>query len=416
MHSLNVVASFLRWVQFIYLLKINPSIKMKTRISLFLTFLFATFSGNAQQNTLKVNQHIVLPKDTTESKLLISSLNEFLISAQKPNEENKYVLETEKVETFLLLDEIKDIEKSGKFKDDYFYKPYLTNVVALRDNQYIIQVSFIGTNENVAMLRTSFEFIAHKNENGFLFASPLLRNTRNWKIEKVGNNIFHYQTTINKSKVQEFNKLTSVFDKKLNATNKITEYYLCEDLIELAKLIGMEYKSDYNGIAESATSSSLGDKKVVVFGNNNTSFDAFDPHDLWHDRLSLVIPRSQVNKPVDEGCAYLYGGSWGITWKDIFKEFKGQIASNKNANWMDIKENPVYFRTKEFNNSADYIVNALLVQKIEKEKGFAGVWELLNSGKYEKGNENYYKALEKLTGITKTNYNDKIWELINSEK
>ena len=146
------------------------------------------------------------------------------------------------------------------------------------------------------------------------------------------------------------------------------------------------------------------------------NFNDFDPHDLWHDRLSLVIPRSQVNKPVDEGCAYLYGGSWGIGWKDIFSEFKSQIASNKNTNWVDVKENPVYFKTKEFNNSADHIVNALLIQKIEKEKGFAGVWELLTCGKYQEGNENYYQTLEKLTGITKATYTARIWDLINNEK
>ena len=73
------------------------------------------------------------------------------------------------------------------------------------------------------------------------------------------------------------------------------------------------------------------------------------------------------------------------------------------------------FKTNGFNNSADYIVNALLVKKIEKEKGFAGVWELLNIGPFEAGNEKYYATLEKLTGITKQNYNEKIWELIDNE-
>ena len=102
--------------------------------------------------------------------------------------------------------------------------------------------------------------------------------------------------------------------------------------------------------------------------------------------------------------------------KTIFKSFKEQIASNKNTNWKEIKEKRVSFKTGNYPNSADYIVNALLVKKIEKEKGFAGVWELLNVGPFEKGNEKYYKTLEKLTGITKANYNEKIWELINNEK
>lgn len=379
-----------------------------------LTLIVAILSANAQTNSLRLNPNIVLPKDSIESKTLTTSLNDFLLLAQKPNEENKFVFDSEKIETFIQLDEINGIEKSGKYNDNFFYKPYLTNVVPLKDNNYFIQVSYIGTNENTAFLKASFEFIAHKTNNSFVFSSLLLKNTKNWKIEKTSNNIFHYQNTINREKVKEFNKLTTSFDFKLKSTNKITDYYLCDNIIELQKLIGVDYKSDYSGRTSSVWSSSFGNRKLIVSGNNNSSFNDFDPHDLFHDRLSLVISRSKVNRPVDEGCAYLYGGSWGLTWKEIFKAFKEQIASNKNTNWAEIKETPIYFKTKEYNNSADYIVNALLVQKIEK--GFSGVWELLNVGPFEKGNEKYYQTLEKLTGITKANYNDKIWELINNER
>jgi hypothetical protein len=381
------------------------------------TILFlVTFFVHSQTNYLQINPNIVLPKDSITSKSLMASLNEFLLAAQKSNEENKFVFENEKVETSIQLDELNGIEKSGKFKDDYFYKPYLTNVVLLKDNTYLIQVSYIGTNEKTALLRASFEFIAHKSDTNFTFSSPLIRNTKNWKVEKAGNNIFHYQNTINKNKVKEFTKLTTLFDTKLKVPNKITDYYLCDNFVDLQKRIGIDYKSDYNGQAENSSSATFGDRKLILFGNNNTSFDEFDTHDLFHDRLSLVISRNKVNKPVDEGCAYLYGGSWGFSWKEIFKVFKEKIASNKNTNWIEIKETPLSFKTGNFPNQADNIVNALLVQKIEKDKGFAGVWEFLNVGPFEKGNEKYYQTLEKLTGITKANYNEKIWELVNNER
>src|SRR6185369_2877156 len=348
-----------------------------------LAILFPAFFVKAQTNRLQINSNINLPKDSVETGVLIASLNDFLASALQPNKENKLVLATEKLETFILLDEINGMEKSGKFKDDHFYKPYLTNVVSLKDGNYFIQLSYIGINENTPFLRASVELVAHKTNGLFLFSSPLLGNTKTWKTEKVGNSIFHYQTRINKTKTKEYDKLASSFDKKLKAINKVTEFYCCENIIELQKLIGVQYKSDYNGRTENILSSSLGDRSLIILGNNNSDFNDFDQHDLWHDRLELVIPRSQVNRPIDEGCAYLYGGSWGMSWKDIFKEFKEQIAINKNTNWAEIKENPITFKTKGFNNSADYIVNALLVQKIEKEKGFAAVWEFLNCGKFE---------------------------------
>jgi hypothetical protein len=382
-----------------------------------LMLIFAVFFANAQTYSLRINPNIILPKDSIESKNLTTSLNNFLLSAQRPNEENRFVFDSEKIETFIQLDEVNSIEKSGIYKDDFFYKPYLTNVMPLIDDQYLVQVSYIGTNENTAYLRASFEFIAHKTGSSFVFSSPLLRNTKNWKIEKVGNTIFHYQNTINKDKIKEFNKLTSLFDAKLKATNKITDYYCTDNIIELQKLIGVDYKSDYNGRTESIWSSSFGDRKLIVLGNNSSTFNEFDPHDTWHDRLYSVTTRSKINRPVDEGCAYIYGGgSWGISWKDVFKKFKDKVASNKNTDWTECKEKPLNFNTPEIYLYADYVVNALLIQKIEKEKGFAGVWELLNVGPFEKGNEKYYKALEKLTGITKANYNEKIWELINNEK
>ncbi|HTA62440.1 MAG TPA: hypothetical protein VK835_08290 [Bacteroidia bacterium] len=381
-----------------------------------LPFLLVTLFVNAQTTYLKVNPNIYLPKDSVESKKLTTALNDFLLAAQKPNEENKFVFEPEKIETFILLDEVNGIEKNWKLKDDFFYKPYLNNVVLLKDNTYLLQVAYMGTNEGVPLLRASFEFVAHKTGDSFMFSSTLIKNTKNWKTEKAGNNVFHYQNTINADKVKEFGKLTAAFDLKLKVNSKTTDYYCCDNIIELEKLVGVDYKMDYNSIAESVWSSSFGDRKLIVFGNNNASFNTFDLHDLFHDRLSLVIARSKVNKPVDEGCAYLYGGSWGLTWKEIFKAFKEQIASNKTIDWTAVKETPMYFKTNGFNNAADYIVNALLVEKIEKEKGFAAVWELLNVGSFEKGNEKYYQTLEKLTGITKANYNSKIWELITNEK
>ena len=398
-------------------LKTNRQTKLNMKFICTLTLILATVFVNAQTENLRINPSIALPKDSIESKELTTSLNGFLLSAQKPNEENKFVFESEKLETFIQLDEINGIEKSGRFKDDFFYKPYLTNIVPLKDNNYLIQISYIGTDNNIALLRASFEFIAHKTNNSFTFSSPLLTNTKNWKTEKIGNNIFHYQNSINKDKVKEFNKLATSFDLKLKATNKITDYYCCDNIIELEKLVGIDYKSDYNGMNESVLSSSFGTRKLIVLGNNNSTFNEFDPHDLWHDRLSLVVPRNKVYKPLDEACAYLYGGSWGISWKQILKTFKEKVAINKNINWAEIKETPLNFgESQEKHLMADYVVNALIVQKLEKEKGFSAVWEFLNCGKWEKGNQKYYQSLEKLTGITKSNYNDKIWELINNEK
>jgi len=388
---------------------------LKSFLTTFLTI--ATTVTYAQTKRLIVPGNIAVPRDTSVSKPLIAALDNFLIAAQKPNEENTFIFPDEKIETFIQLDEVFDIEKSKRFNNEHFYKPYLTNIVAIENNQYLIKVSYIGVNDSIPILCGSFEFIAHKSANSYLFSSPLIRNTKNWKTTTAGNNTFHYQTSINQTKLKEFEKLASAFDKKLKATNKKCVFYLCRDFVELQKLVGVDYKIQYNSYAQNNLTSSIGDNKLIILGSDNATFDNFDPHDLWHDRLSLVISRSKVNKPLDEAYAYLYGGSWGVSWAEIFKLFKEKVASNKNTNWMEVKEQPLNFSTDPTRPMmADYVVDALLLKKIEKEKGFDGVWEFLNCGPYEKGNENFYKALEKLTGITKANYNEKVWELVEKEK
>ncbi len=385
----------------------------------FFTFILLIITGlaNAQTKKLIVNPYLNLPKDSIDAKALVSSLDSFLVASQKPNEQNKYILPAEKIETFIQLDEVNGIEKSDRFKDKFFYKPYLTNVVLIDKNTYLIKISYIGSSENKPILTASFEFIAHKVGDLFLFASPLVRNTKNWKKITEGNNTFIYQNTINMAQVNAFSKLAGTFDKKLKVENKKCEFYLNADFVALQKLIGVDYKLEYNGYAENTLTSDFENRKLILLGSNSETFDSFDPHDLWHDRLSLVISRRKVNKPIDEGCAYLYGGSWGMTWKDIFTKFKTKVCVDKDIDWL-----AGYGKFNNFGESdaahlmSEYVLNALFIQKIEKEKGFEGVWEFLNCGPYEKSNEKYFKALEKLIGISKANFNVKVWELINAKK
>jgi hypothetical protein len=390
---------------------------MKFKNLLLITLIFNALTAFCQSNSLIVNPTIQLPQDSVLSGLLIANLNQFLGQKDKPNPENTLVWAPEKVETFILLDEIKEIDKSGRFKDDNFYKPYLTNVVPLNDSTFLTQFSYIGVNENQPLFRASYELLAHKTKAGFMFSSPLKRNATSWQSKAVGDCLFYYKTNLNLKKATEFAQTVANFDKKLKAGKQQTVIYCCADYPEVLKLIGVDHKSDYNGYPHNTLNSKEGNKLLLVVGSGNGSFDEFDPHDLWHDRLHIVAPRSVVNKPIDEACAYLYGGSWGMTWREIFNQFKAKVSSDAKMDWL-----ATYGQFKNFGESdathlmSEYVVNALIVQKIEKEKGFDSVLEFLKCGKYDKTNANYFTALEKLTGITKANYNEKVWTLIRAEK
>jgi len=370
---------------------------------------------SVSQSKLIVASYVQLPKDSIENTQLISNLNKFLIAAENKNQDNEYVLLSEKVETYILIDEFKAIEKSNEFNDNHFFKPYLTNVVKLHD-KYLLQVSHIGVRDDTPYLRTVFNLIAHKTDKGYLFSSPLTENTKNWKSKTIEQSTFYYPQNLNNQNALKYAKMANEFDKKLGASSKTTKIYCTNNQTELLKLIGVDYKLDYNGRVSGSFSALNNSEQLIVLGNNNAEFNNFDPHDLWHDRLSLVISRRKVNKPVDEACAYLYGGSWGMSWEAIFKRFKTKIASNNKSDWKHYKENRTNFGESQSKHLiVDYVINALLIEKIEKEYGFSSVWKLLDCGVFEKGNENYYTVLESLTGITKNTYNKEVWKLIHQK-
>jgi hypothetical protein len=367
----------------------------------------------AQTNSLIIPTNVVLPKDSLVAKQLVKSLNGFLSQKESPNKENSYILKDDLLETSILLDEMKGIEKSGKFKDNNFYKGYLTNVVQIDLSNFIIQLSYLGVNENTPILCASFELLAKYKDDKFYFLSPLKRNTLSWQTKKIGNCTFLYKKELNTKVATEYVKDIAFFDKKLDAPQGNIVWYGCNDMPEVMQNIGVLYKLEYNGRSVGTINANENNTALLVNGTYNTSFNGFDPHDLWHERARNAIAPNSINKPVDEGCAYLYGGSWGISWSQILKTFKEKVASNPNSDWLSLYEGYNNFgESKEKHLIVSYLINALIVEKIEKEKGFSAVKELLSCGKYEKGNENYFKVLERLTGISKASFNENVWNLI----
>ncbi|MGC4058462.1 MAG: hypothetical protein QM743_10160 [Chitinophagaceae bacterium] len=362
------------------------------------------------QSSLQIPSGVRVPKE----QQLIGKLDAFLLAADKDNEANPWVLPAERATTFVQLDELKEIRYNPARNDSNFYKPCLMNIVSMKGRRYWIQVAYIGYANDSVQLRASFDFIAQASGDSFLFSSPLGYLSRNWKTKRVGNTTFRYPAGLNSRSLEAYRHYTDLYDAKLHTADKQQTIYCCAGTIELQRLAGVTYKSDYNGRSSGAWATMDGNSKLVLQANDSYAY--FDPHDHWHERLSMAVARSKTNRPVDEACAYLYGGSWGMGWPAIYKAFKEQVAAHPETDWAALKEQPVFFKTGDYSNSADYIVNALWVKKIEREKGFAGVWTLLNCGPYAKGNEQYYKTLEALTGTTRAGYNDAVWELIRREQ
>jgi hypothetical protein len=366
---------------------------------------------------LVIPQNINLPKDTIISKRLIKSLNGFLAQKESPNKENTFVLNEDLLETSILLDEMKEIEKSAKFQDDNFYKGYLTNVVQLEGDNFLIQFSYIGVDNNMPILAASFELLGKNLDNKFYFTSPLKYNTSSWKIKLVGKNEYHFKTTLNEETVIEFEKTGADFNKKFNIQSQRTVWYGCDNLVEILKNIGVQYKLDHNSRDSSTFSARENNALLILNGTNNPNFDTFDPHDLFHDKASIAIQSDKINRSMVCGTAYIYGGSWGISYSEILNKFKSKMLSDSKADWLNLyREGYNFGDSQEKHLLVTQLINSLIIQKVEKEKGFSAAIELMSSGNFRKNEEKFFAILEKNTGINKLNFNERVWALIKESK
>jgi len=381
---------------------------------LFLVFFLFFFPGTqlpilGQGILLGPNLH--LPKDSLTRIQILHSLNSFIAQISKSNKENSRVDKQDFLASSALMDEMKKMEEEEAI--DSFYKPYFINCLPFNDSLYYIQLAYLGTRKDQPVLRACFTLLARKKGYDYFFSSPFKQNTLNWKYKDFGNTRVYYKNTLRDSNAKRFFTMLVGYDKKLNASPKKELYYAADNFPEVLRLLGVDYKSDYTAYPRNSISSKENDSVLHIDGISTASFENYDPHDFWHERLHFVLSQDSINRPVDEGTAYLYGGSYGISWKDILSRLKEYANQHPDADWLRLyNESLVFDRSSGFPLYIDYAINGLMVQKIEKENGFPKVMELLRCGKKEKGNANYFLALERITGIRKSGFNKRVRKLI----
>jgi hypothetical protein len=387
---------------------------MFSKLAQFILGVSLSIACVGQTQLLSIPKNVRLPTDSDRRAQLINSLNGFLDQASGPNKDNMFVQAAFLPETSALLDEMKGMSDPGADKRSA-YRCYLTNVDWLDSSDYIVQISYLGINDSTPVLKASFKLIAYLQGDRYVFRSPLRRNTATWHRKSTGKFIFYYTYPINEGWLNNYRKLAEEFDKKLGAKEYVTELYCCNTAQEGLELLGVDYKLNYNGYSSLGLSSFEDDISLNILGTSNTDRTIFDLHDLWHDRLHHVIPVSTINKPIDEGCAYLYGGSWGLCWEEIFNQFKAYMGDNKD--WLTaFTENKNFASSQQYHLYVSYVINALLAQKMEREKGFPAVVEFLSCGRYEAGNDNYFRALDKIIGINRSNFNASVEKLVEEKQ
>ncbi len=102
------------------------------------------------------------------------------------------------------------------------------------------------------------------------------------------------------------------YDKRLGVTAVKIDFYSCDDKLEATKLIGEDYRLEYNGRVCWNSLRTMGTGTVVVSGEPPVDgFNTWDTHDWWHARLHRVVSTKTINRPVDEGWPICMAGAGG---------------------------------------------------------------------------------------------------------
>ena len=317
--------------------------------------------------------------------------------------------------TTVFMDELRSMDFYIKRDSAISCKCYLGNVLSLDSAHCMVQLNYMEMRKDTPMLRACCTVLARRgDDNRWIVSSPLEQNTSGWRQQKIGNCVFHYKRELNEKKAGDFVRQIASYDKRLNAGQAALDFYCCDNPLEALHLVGQEYRSDYNGRSILELGSDFGNKTVVVSGEPTVDgFNTWDTHDWWHSRLHRVVSSKTIYRPVDEGMAYLYGGSWRVyTWKDVLRLFKEYAAAHPDADWLALYKSGVDYVHTMRPLKIGYTINALIVQRIEKEKGFTATLPLVSCGRQQKDEANYFAALKEVTGVDEAGFNAYVNELI----
>jgi len=363
---------------------------------LFVASIKFSFAQSTDQKTafeVSINSNIQLPADSLIAKKLIRSINHLISLTDSESITSIYIDSSDKAVNLGLLSGMGSVPASDT--DNFYYKPYLTNVYQLPSKDYAIQIAYIGVSPHkTPLLYYVTTFIAKDKGNYFTFSAPLARNTINWHKEKIGMINFYYKLSLDQAKAKSFADYTADLCKKFGQPLFTLNYYKCENEQEANQLYGLDYYVGANGDNGGEGGNNDG-VSTFLSGTNSEEYR----HDMFHFFCGKFIKADERCRITEEGSASIYGGDWSVPADTIVYQLKKYIAANPTANLYDLfHTNDRLYKLVRFQVAFSIVIN----KYVEQKQGFSGVLKLLHAGAEE---DNYFKALNNVTGINKDNFN-----------
>lgn len=373
---------------------------MKNTFTILLTLLLTT--THAQHDILK-NSWVKFSRDSTINDRLKSSLNNFLMEANKGNYTTKYVDQEHLKNNEYFYQEFEQITNSRYFKDSLFFKPQLLKSVKNESNDYYLTIQYIGYAEEKPITKAILNFKAKPKDNYYQFFCLFDENTANWKSTINEDITFHYSSSYNKQKADEFVNFHRKLERLTKQKSPIKNYYKCLNTQEALGLFGIEY-----AFRNSNSGSGFGmsdDNGNFVTGINSEDY----LHDYVHSFLGRIYDSKKTWREFEEGIAIYYGKNWGVPLNELKEVLKNELKNDSNYDFLAQLKKGKKSKRYDGLHLYDRIITAIIAEKVIEKLGFDAAIDLLHSGD---NGENFLELLDKKIGINEQNFNKRIKKLL----
>jgi len=296
-----------------------------------------------------------------------------------------------------LFDALKFIEVNAALNDSNYYRPYLVNFVEQAENTFLVSLSFRGSQNGEVDERARMTFLAQESNHTFKFLNPFEFYTKDWNTRKIKNAHFYYRGAFNEEEAEAFANHNEFLAALWNMESRPIRYYKCLNLQEVYQLMGIDYHVDINGVKRGCVT--LGKANLFVSGTNREEYK----HDLTHFYFELQVPQQSRNWVAEEGYNINLTDYWGFATKENYGFLKQYLAENGVTPLEIFEKN----RIMKSPISTKMPVAALIMRKIEREKGMDGVLQVITCGTTD---DDFFKAIETVAHITKENFNEVVEE------
>jgi hypothetical protein len=254
--------------------------------------------------------------------------------------------------------------------------------------------------------------MAKYDKDKIVFACPLKYNTKHWKTTTTGTITVYYPDTINVERARKFDGKNVAMASKFNLPVKEFDLYMCRNYQEALQLQGCLYEYRSNGY--------LNRGDII---DPKTLFSVMSDEDFSHDVLHIYAGqiRGKNRSVVECGLAYLWGNAYHANsegrvpeLQELIFVLQRYIQTHNEVKLLDLFEkNPDVLAEYGYPKpiQVKHIIAGLIWTEIEKQKGVAGIVELLKCGRTY---DDFFKATNKLLNINRGNFDAKVRELLSS--